>query len=103
MTFRMNPEFKRKLENFSGSRQVPLTELMPPAFMQTNTQFQSIQEMFDKSPVANAKQEDLPRLLKEQEWNDFVSVHTRFLNWMEMVKAAGLENVKQHWKNTFNS
>ena len=97
MSFKLNPEFTRKLEELSKPKSVSLPELMPAEFMRANTSFGSIQEMFDKSPISDAQQEDVPKLLQSEAWNAYVRANTNFENWQEMVKKAGTENIKKRW------
>jgi hypothetical protein len=93
--FKMNPNFERKLRELSKPKQVSLEELMPPAFMRANTQFQSIQEMFNKSEFADADLEALPGILEGDAWNRYVSTHTRFKSWRDMLTAATAENMRK--------
>ncbi len=96
-SFKLNPEFKRKLQEISKPKTISLPELMPPEFMRTHTKFQDIQEMFDKSDFADVQEEEVIEILKSEAWNDYVRTHTRFSSWEEMLKAAGAANIKQRW------
>jgi hypothetical protein len=97
MSFKLNPTFKRKLEALSQPRSVSLPELMPPRFMRTYTNFADIQEMFDKSALADAGEEDLKSKLESEDWNAFVRANTQFANWTEMLKAAAAEDVRRRF------
>lgn len=96
MSFEINPEFKRKLEEKSRPRNVSLPELMPSKFMRKNTNFQNIQEMFDKCEFADVSHEEIKSVLESDAWNVYVKTSTRFVDWQEMVKAAGIENMQKH-------
>ena len=99
MPFKLNPAFKRKLEELSKPRNVSLDELMPPAFMRANTKFQSIQEMFDKSEFAEAKEEEIKETFETEAWNAYVRSNTRFNDWKEMLSVAAAQEIKQRFNS----
>lgn len=68
-----------------GTHDVPLTELMPDAFMRQYTDFQSLQEMVD---AGNVQSEDD---LGTEAWNQLVKERTGFADWQEMLGKAGGE------------
>lgn len=88
-------EFTRKLKNLErqvqsldGIHNIPVTELFPPEFMRRHTDFDTFGEMVDASGFKIESQEDF-RNIPDQEWDDFVAERTRFLNWKDMMGAAG--------------
>lgn len=93
--FKLNPEFERKLKDLGKPKKISLEELLPPTFMRANTQFQSIQEMFDKSEFADVDQEALRGILEGDAWSRYASTHTRFKNWHDMLTAATAENMRK--------
>jgi hypothetical protein len=93
--FKMNPAFERKLKDLAKPKQVSLEELMPSTFMRANTQFQSIQEMFDKSEFTDVDLEALPSILESSAWSSYVGQRTRFKNWNDMLAAAAAENMRK--------
>lgn len=97
MSFEINPAFKRKLEKLSQPRSVSLPELMPPSFMRTHTNFSDLQEMFDKSEFAKARQDDVKSILESDTWSIYVRENTTFSTWTEMLNAAVAENFRKHF------
>lgn len=97
MSFKLNPAFKRKLEELSKPRNVSLNELMTPTFMRTNTKFQNIQEMFDKSEFSEAKEEEVKKVLETEAWNAHIRSNTRFNGWKEMLSAAAAQEMKRRF------
>lgn len=98
MSFKLNPAFKRKLEELSQPRSVSLPDLMPPDFMRANTKFSDVQEMFVKSELADVGEEEIKSVLESKAWNAFVRTNTKFANWSEMLKAAGVEELRNHFR-----
>ena len=87
MSFKMNPNFKRDLQE-SVNKQVTFPELMPPEFMQRYTNFKSIQHMIDQSPFSDVEQSHFPKILMSEEWNRYTRQNTKFQNWNEMLETA---------------
>lgn len=81
-------ELAKKLESTIGN--VPLNELLNSNFIRTYTQFQTAQEFVDASSFdfSNPKSIDLNDL------DTFVSAHTKFSSWQEMLNHAGVEWVQ---------
>jgi hypothetical protein len=82
-------ELQRKAKDFHGERNVPLPELMPNDFIRKHTDFPTLQEMFDASGIDSAEEID------GEEFSKFVASRTRFDNWKEMLKAAGVEYARR--------
>ena len=91
-----NSGLRRLQENLKGlsdTRQVPLTEMLSPAFMQHHTRFASFEAMLAASPFSAETAEDF-KAIPEDDWDAFVRRETRFHSWEAMQKEAGVQWVK---------
>ena len=84
-------ELEKKLENLSGN--VPLDELLNSSFMRKYTQFQNAQEFvyassFDFSNIESIDSNGLDK---------FVTAHTKFSSWQEMLNHAGAEWIQNQF------
>ena len=79
-------------------------EPFSPAFMTKYTQFNTIDEMVEKSPFKVESEEDLKNI-PGKEWDTYVSNKTSFQSWNEMMSKAVLEyqskQVQQSLKKVF--
>lgn len=82
-------ELQRKSKELNGERKIPLTELLPDSFIRQYTNSQTLQAMIDASGMKNLEE------ISNEEFSQFVSTHTRFGNWEEMLKMATTEYVKR--------
>ena len=87
-------ELKRNAEEIDGENQVQFSEMFPDFFMMRNTNFSTINEMFDKSGFILNKQEDLDNIPAEK-LDQFVKDNTEFETWDEMKQAAGKEWIQR--------
>src|SRR5690349_12442448 len=90
-------ELQRELErlqhaadSISGTQSIPVTTLLSSEFMLLNTDFESVQAMFDASGFTINSQADFDAI-PEEEWDSFIRQHTRFGSWSEMLAVAGEE------------
>lgn len=81
---------QRKLEQLDGEHSVELSELFPDEFMLRNTEFPSLDSMFEESGFTIKSSEDLAAI-PDEEWEGFIQVRTRFTSWDEMKNAAAEE------------
>ena len=84
-------ELEEKLESLSGN--VPLDELLNSTFMRTYSQFQTAQEFADASPFDFSNLESID----SKDLDSFVSAHTEFSSWEEMLNHAGAEWVQNQF------
>ena len=84
-------ELEEKLESLSGN--IPLDELLNSNFMRTYTQFQTAQEFADASPFDFSNLESID----SNDLDSFVSAHTEFSSWEEMLNHAGAEWVQNQF------
>jgi hypothetical protein len=82
-------ELQRKSKELDGEREVPLIELLTDSFLHKYTNFQTLQAMVDTSGIKNLEE------IGKENFSKFVSTHTRFGNWDEMLKEAGAEYIKR--------
>lgn len=75
---------QKNVHDLHGKHSITLDELFPLEFMRLHTSFSSFQELYDASPFADIKFEDLPNT----EWDDYIAHCTPFKTWKEM-KVAG--------------
>ncbi|MEA5466363.1 hypothetical protein [Leptothoe sp. PORK10 BA2] len=87
-------QFLNRLEELSNSQQVSFSELFTQDFMQSYTQFQSLELMLEASGFSVESAEDF-LAIPETEWDQFVSQTTQFSNWQEMQKTAAAELIKK--------
>ncbi len=87
-------ELEDDLEEFEGEHDVPLTEMFTEEFMQTYTDFESIEAFFGESPWEVESQEDL-EAIPDGEADKYVAEHTAFDTSDEMLSAAGNEWTKR--------
>ncbi len=77
----------KRIESVSGENEILLSELLTTDFMNDNTQFNSLDEMFEKSGFTIASKEDLENI-PDNEWNLFISSNTQFQTWDELLANA---------------
>jgi hypothetical protein len=80
-------ELRRNAEALDGTHHIPLTELFPVSFLVKNTEFDSLESMFEASGFAVESQEDFEDI-PDDEWDSFIREHTHFPSWEEMLSAA---------------
>jgi hypothetical protein len=78
-------QLERNLEKLDGEQEVKATDLLPDSFIRENTNFQTLDAFLDAGGIKS--QEDM----STDAFDDFVAANTRFANWQEMFKAAGVE------------
>lgn len=88
---KINDLDKKQKEN-GGSVSIPFTELFNDKFMIENTQFQTFDELFEKSGFKIESQEDFKNI-PDDEWDIFIKENTKFDSWQEMYSEAGTKYV----------
>lgn len=90
-------ELKKKLKQLGdnakaldGTHAVQLNDLFPTAFLQRYTEFQSVEDMFEKSGFKVSSPEDFKNI-PDAEWDAFIQKHTRFPSWEKMQEKAAAE------------
>ena len=84
-------ELDKKLESLSGN--VPLDELLNSNFMRKYTQFQTAQEFADTSSFDFSNIESI----HSNDLDKFVSAHTKFTSWQEMLNHAAAEWIQKQF------
>ena len=83
-------ELQDRVETIDGKNAVSITELFPPDFMQTYSEFDSIQEFFEESPWTVESEADFGAI-PEDPFDAYVDDHTGFDSWETMLSAAARE------------
>lgn len=82
-------DLQRKAKELNGEHRIPLAELLPDDFIREYTDFKSLQAMIDTCGIEKLKEPDNPDFIK------FVSAHTRFSTWKEMLDEASSRYFKR--------
>ena len=80
---------QQNIDALSGQHEVRLTDLMPDTFIRQHSNFQSFQALIDASGIENTED------IGNEAFSKFISTHTTFASWDEMVKTAAAEYVKR--------
>ncbi len=83
-------DLQRKAEQLDGEHSVAFSELFSDEFMLRNTEFSSVDSMFEESGFRVESSEDFAAI-PEEEWAVFIRERTRFASWDEMKNAAAQE------------
>lgn len=76
-----------KANELNGTNQVELGKLLNESFMQANTDFDSLDDMFEKSPFDIQTSDDFEAIPKGQ-LDEFISNHSKFSSWNTMLETA---------------
>lgn len=82
-------ELEKKVDALSGEKAVSLEEIMPDSFVRANTDFNTLQKMFDAGGVRT------PENINSEAFSKFIAARTRFPNWTAMLEAATQEYFKR--------
>jgi hypothetical protein len=83
-------ELQDRVETIDGKNAVSIAELFPPDFMQTYSEFDSIEEFFEESPWTVESEADFGAI-PEDSFDAYVADHTGFDSWETMLSAAARE------------
>ena len=83
-------ELEDRVETIDGKNSVSTTELFQSDFMQTYSEFESIQEFFEESPWTVESEADFGSI-PEDTFDAYVDDHTGFDSWETMLSAAARE------------
>lgn len=83
-------QMEKNAEALDGTHNVPMDEVLPPAFMHRHSSFSTFQDMYDASPFKDMKFEDIP----DAEWDEYVRKTTSFSSWEKMRNAGAEEWAK---------
>ena len=78
---------QKNAKELKGSKEIRLNELFTDDFMRKYTNFNSLNEFFDKSPFGIRNEEDFINL-EQKEFDEWVRTNARFNNWDEMQEKA---------------
>ena len=85
-------KLQKNAQELHGTQEVQLGELLTDKFMQTNSQFNSIDEFFEALPWSIESQEDL-EAIPDEEIDRFVDENSNVGSWSELLDKAGMEFV----------
>ena len=78
---------QKKVENLSGSQNIPLKELLSNSFMKEYTSFNSISELFKASGFQINSIEDFDNI-PSSELDRCTSKNTDFDSWQDIIREA---------------
>jgi hypothetical protein len=91
-----------EMKDLKGGKNVPITELLTPEFMNKHTKVQNFEEFVLKSSFINPDEQLTPEVFKsipDKEWDEYISNETSFSSWDDMIGTAGKEyTVKRLFK-----
>ncbi|WP_455931523.1 hypothetical protein [Priestia aryabhattai] len=80
-------DMSNKADELNGENQVELGQLLNEGFMQANTNFDSLNDMFEKSPF-DIKTSDDFEAIPQGQLDEFISNHSKFSSWNTMLETA---------------
>ena len=83
-------ELQERVETIDRKNAVSIAELFPPDFMQTYSEFDSLQEFFEESPWTVEGEADFGAI-PEDPFDAYVNDYTGFDSWETMLSAAARE------------
>lgn len=81
-------KLQRRLKELSDTTSVPLSELLNPSFLRANTQFTSIEQLFESGGFKAESREDLEAIPDEQ-MDAHIRANSRFPDWKSLLGEAG--------------
>ena len=90
-------KIKNKINKLDGNGKVRFRDIFTAEFMENNTDFNSINQMFKQSDFEIRNEEDFNNL-DENKLNCYVAENTDFSDWDEMTEKAISEWVKKELK-----
>lgn len=85
MDTEINQDNLQKLMNMGDS--ISFADLLSPQFITEHTDFETIQELFQKSGFTVETEEDF-KAIPDEEWDTFITENTSFDSWKDMqIKA----------------
>jgi hypothetical protein len=80
-------DMSNKLNELNGTNEVELSKLLNDEFMQENTNFNSLSDMFDKSPFEVQTSDDF-KAIPDEQLDEFIRNHSNFSSWNTMIQTA---------------
>lgn len=81
--------FKKKLQELSGTHNYQLSELLPDEFVVKHTKYPTLQALCDAGGVNEASD------IKSDSFSQFVADHSEFSSYTEMLQAGYAELAKR--------
>ncbi|MCD9539591.1 hypothetical protein [Photobacterium carnosum] len=80
-------KIEKSMTELDGKHEVSLLELMPDSFMSKNSNYTSLQELFDSSGFKIDSVEDFSEI-PDEKWDAYINSSTTFENWDQMQEEA---------------
>ncbi len=86
-------ELRERAAALQGEQQIPLKDLLSPAFVAGCSSYASLEDLFAASPFTINTLDDF-KAIPDAEWDTFISTHTSFASWEEMQRGAMREYIR---------
>lgn len=80
-------DMANKANELNGTNNIELGQLLNEGFIQANTDFDSLNDMFEKSPF-DVKTSDDFEAIPQEKLDEFISNHSKFSSWNTMLETA---------------
>lgn len=87
---RKTRDLERRASELSGTRSIPLTDLLCSEFLLKYTDFGSVEELFRAGGHEVESQEDFERI-SDEERDQLARNHTQFSTWDDLIGTAARE------------
>lgn len=87
-------QLAKNAQKLNGKHNIPVSELLTPAFVSRHTRFASANELFDNSYLHIKTAEDL-RAIPNEKWDAYIRSVSNFDDWHSMLSAATGEWAKK--------
>jgi hypothetical protein len=87
-------QLQHRAEMLAGEHEVPVAELLTSEFMLLNTDFESVEAMFEASGYKVRSSADLAAI-PDEPWDAFIRSRTRFGSWKDLLAAAADEYLRR--------
>jgi hypothetical protein len=83
-------DLAKKAQALDGTHNVPISELLTPAFVLKQTRFANADEMFNASGFKIETEQDFAAI-PDDKWDEFIRAVSSFSDWQAMLRAASKE------------
>lgn len=83
----------KNARELDGTHEVRMTDLMPPAFIASHSEYPDLDSLFAASGFKIESADDFAAI-PDDEWDKFIAENTDFESWAQMQQVAGAEFVK---------
>ncbi len=86
---------EQNARKMDGKKEVPLSDLLNPAFMRKHTQYSSV-DSFLEAGGFHAKTGEELKAIPEKDLDLYITRNTRFKSWADMINDATDEYISKH-------